>query len=99
MHSGGIGNFTAAVSGPENGIMVKTIDSVSLFCYYPLMATHIVKVQKQGKNFRVNIPRQIVRSRGWEDVLYVLISDLPGNSITIRRFVDGESLKAKDHGG
>lgn len=61
------------------------------------MSRYICKVEKSGKGFRVNVPRQIVVDHSWQDVAYVIIEPWPGNKIMIRRFVDDESLKTEDH--
>lgn len=63
------------------------------------MDRYICKVEKSGKGFRINVPRQVVIDGCWADVAYVLLEPLPGGKIMIRRFVDGESLKTEDNRG
>jgi len=57
------------------------------------MEKFIRTVQKESGSFRLVIPRKIVLSKRWGDVKYVLVEDGGLDTIIIRRFVDGKSLK------
>lgn len=56
------------------------------------MAKHVVKVVKARGEFRVGIPRSVIKAKHWEDVAYVLIEDHWGDKILIRRFINDEAL-------
>ena len=45
---------------------------------------------------RVTVPKTLVRELKWEDVRHVLLEGNRDGTLTIRRFVDGESLKGKN---
>lgn len=60
------------------------------------MPKHIAKLNKFGGQYRLTIPRLLVEECGWHDVEFVILYPLQSGSIEIGRFVDGESLKAKD---
>jgi len=60
------------------------------------MAKYVVKVERGPTNTRINIPRELLRQKGWLDVRYVLIEDHHDDILLIRRFLDGESLKGKN---
>lgn len=62
------------------------------------MAKHLCKVSKHGNQLRVNIPKLLVSAVGWEDVQYLILQEINKNMVTMRRFVDGESLKGQDAG-
>lgn len=57
---------------------------------------HVVKVEKSGLAFRINIPRRIVMEKCWGDAQYVLVEDHHPDKIVIRRLIDAESLKGED---
>lgn len=56
------------------------------------VAKHVVKVSHGGGQVRVTIPKIAVRGLGWDDAVYVIIEENKDNTLTVRRFVDGESL-------
>ena len=58
------------------------------------MAKHILKVNKAKGVFRLVLPRKLVLLKRWDDVEYVLADDHMPGQIIIRRFIDGEALKA-----
>ncbi|MBA7583487.1 hypothetical protein ES708_25432 [subsurface metagenome] len=60
------------------------------------MAKHLVKVERSGKGFRVNIPRRLVGENRWEDVQYVFIKPGPGHTVVIEGFLGGKDLKTED---
>lgn len=60
------------------------------------MEKYIVKVQHGPTNTRINLPREVLIKKDWLDVRFVIIEDQHEDTLTIRRFVDGESLKGKD---
>jgi len=74
----------------------KVLDGFLELWYLLIMAKYIVKVNKSGNNFRINIPRQIVRLLGWNDTKFVIIDDQDVKTLTIRSLLDAESLESKD---
>ena len=62
------------------------------------MPKHLCKVSKHGNQLRVNIPKLLVSAVGWEDVQYLILQEINKNMVTMRRFVNGESLKGPDDG-
>jgi hypothetical protein len=56
---------------------------------------NIVKVEKTGGTFRINIPRRVVRMKCWGDVRFVMIDDNCGDTLVIRRLLDGKMLEDK----
>jgi len=44
---------------------------------------------------RITIPKMIVRGLKWEDVRHVFIEEKEDGSLTVRRFINGESLKSQ----
>lgn len=60
------------------------------------MAKHLAKLSKFGGQYRVTIPRKVIDGLGWQDVEFIVLEDLRSGAIYIRRFIDGESLKASD---
>lgn len=63
------------------------------------MAYWIKRVYKKGRNFRVNIPLDIIRAKGWEKVEYIRIEDQWGDRILISRVSDEEEDETKDNRG
>jgi len=59
------------------------------------MVRHLVKACWAGRQMRITIPNLVVRGLKWEDVRHVFIEEKDDGSLTVRRFVDGESLKNK----
>lgn len=60
--------------------------------YMPLMSLIIAKVSTGKGNFRVVIPRALIKNKGWEKVEHVIIEDHhPGHFIIKRLFEDEEN--------
>jgi len=57
------------------------------------MEKFIRSVSKDLGGFRISIPRKLVLLKRWGDVRHVLVEDGASDTIIIRRFVDGKSLK------
>jgi len=57
------------------------------------MAKHLVTVCPGGGQMRVTIPKSLLRELDWKDVRHVLLEGNQDGTLTVRRFVDGESLK------
>ena len=57
------------------------------------MAKHVVTVCPGGGQMRVTIPKLLLRELDWTDVRHVLLESNQDGTLTVRRFVDGESLK------
>lgn len=47
-------------------------------------------MEKKDRKFRINIPLEIVREKGWDSVLYVRIEGQWGDRIMITRVSDDE---------
>lgn len=62
------------------------------------MPKHLVKLSRFGGQYRLTIPKLLINELGWQDVEFVILGRLPAAGIELRRFIDGESLKAKDAG-
>jgi len=63
------------------------------------MAKYIIKVETGTSNTRINIPKAIVRSKGWDTARYIILEDKGDDKLIIRRWVDDEDLKGKDSRG
>lgn len=59
------------------------------------MAKNIVKVSCGGGQVRLTIPKLVIQGLKWQGVKYVMVEENQDGTLTIRRFVDGESLKAE----
>lgn len=57
------------------------------------MAKYFCKVNKAKEQFRVTVPKALIKSLGWGDVEYVILERKPLGQILIRRFIDGKDLK------
>ncbi len=57
------------------------------------MPKHFCKVSHYMGQFRITIPKHLVESMQWGDVAYVIVKEFHADTLLIRRFVDGESLK------
>ena len=53
----------------------------------------VIKVDRRDISFRVTIPRQVILSKRWNDVEYMLLEESGPNTIVLRRFLDGEALE------
>jgi|GEM_PF-5564431 len=58
------------------------------------MTKHIVSVEKNCNNFRINIPASVVKAKGWKNERYVILNDWPENAIIIERIMN-ETFQAK----
>ena len=54
----------------------------------------MVKVCHGGGQVRLTIPKMVIRELKWQGVSYVIVEENKDGTLTIRRFVDGESLKS-----
>jgi len=45
---------------------------------------------------RITVPKTLVRELKWEDARHVLLEANQDGTLTVRRFVDGESLKGEN---
>lgn len=57
------------------------------------MPKWLCKVTRSGNQRRVTIPKGLITWRAWHDVKYVMFEDDGENPVTIREFIDAESLK------
>jgi len=57
------------------------------------MAKYIVKVVKGPTNNRINLPREVLRKKGWLDVRYVIIEDHHEDVLIIRSLLNGKDVK------
>jgi len=64
--------------------------------YWETMAYWIKRIYRGGRNFRINVPLELIRAKGWEDVLYIKIEDQWGDRIVITRAGDHEETETKD---
>jgi len=63
------------------------------------MAKHLIKACWGGGQLRINIPKMAVRELEWLGVSHFVVVENKDKTLTIRRFIDGESLKPKGDGG
>ena len=56
------------------------------------MKKYLCKVDKSCDNFRVSIPKELIRLLRWGDVQYVLVEHQNKFSIAIRRMLDEKAL-------
>ena len=62
------------------------------------MAKWIRKVKRDKTNFRVSIPRKIVRGTGWESCEYVTVEHCIDGKIIIRRLPGDEKRECEGTG-
>ena len=60
------------------------------------LAKHIMKVCRFGGQVRVTIPKLAMKGLEWDDVVHVIIEENKDGTLTVRRFMDGESLRGSD---
>ena len=96
MHSGGFGKVSPPVPRSRRVASQRILDGILPFWYFSPMLRRIVKVNRNKGNFRINIPQNIIQSKRWDDVLYVLIEEGDPNTLIVRRFIDAEGLKTED---
>lgn len=58
------------------------------------MPKYLTKISKFGGQYRITIPKALVEELNWHDVDFVIMEHICYEFIRIRRFIDGESLKA-----
>lgn len=56
---------------------------------------HIVKLQREGKNTRINIPKLLAKELKLDKVNYLILEQVGKTQILLRRFIDGDDVKAK----
>jgi len=54
---------------------------------------HIVKATWTSGQMRITLPRMLYRSLKWEGALYMILEENKDETVTIRRFISGESLE------
>ena len=57
------------------------------------MSKYVVKVERGPTNNRINLPREVLRKKGWLGVRFVIIEDHHEDVLIVRRLIDDESLK------
>lgn len=57
------------------------------------MPKHIVRVSWSKGQSRINIPKAIIEELDWHGVKYLILKAEPPNYLSVRRFIDGESLE------
>ena len=57
------------------------------------MAKHLIRACWGGGQLRINIPKLVVRELKWLGVSHFVLVENEDKTLTIRRFVDGDSLK------
>lgn len=60
------------------------------------MSKHVVKVERGPTNTRINLPREILRKKGWLDVRYVIIEDHHEDVLILRRLFNGKAVKKQN---
>jgi len=63
------------------------------------MKNHIKRVDRTFRHFRVNIPKEIIEAKGWENVDYVRIEEQWGDRIMITKVAIDEESKKENHRG
>jgi len=74
------------------------LDTSRIKVYGDVMPKWICKVSGSGRQVRITIPRGLLDFRAWFDLRYVILEDDGENPVTIREFIDGESLKNEGSG-
>ena len=59
------------------------------------MPKHLTKVSKFGGQYRLTIPKALINEMEWQDVEFVIMEDEGGGLMSVRRFMDEESLGVK----
>ena len=62
------------------------------------MPKWICKVSGSGGQRRITLPKGLIDFRAWFDLKYVILEDDGEGLVTIREFIDGQSLKNEDSG-
>ena len=56
------------------------------------MSYWIKRIYKGGRNFRLNIPLELIREKGWDNALYVRVEGQWGNRIMLTKVGDDEEI-------
>ena len=56
---------------------------------------HIVKLQRDGKRYKLHFPKLLIDEVDYEKVNYLILEPVGRTQIMIRRFIDGEKGKGK----
>jgi len=67
----------------------------SLKVYIGPMPKHLSKISSFGGQYRLTIPKLLIKEMKWKGVEYVFLERLGKDDIMIRRFIDGESLRTE----
>lgn len=59
------------------------------------MPKHLSKISKFGGQYRLTIPKLLMEEIKWQDVEFVMLDRIGRDDVRIRRFIDGESLRAQ----
>jgi len=60
------------------------------------MVKHIVKANWTSGQMRITLPRMLYKSLKWEGALYMILEENKDGTVTVRRFVSGESFGRPD---
>lgn len=71
----------------------------SLKVYKPPMPKYVATMNHYLDQHRINLPRQLVKDLAWEDVQFITLDRTADNTIVIRRFIDGQSLRSETDPG
>ena len=71
------------------------LDMILPLCHFDVMAKHIIKATKDGRNIRISIPAKIIKEMGWSNVKYFLLDNRLADEIIIRRFLDVETRETE----
>jgi len=76
----------------SGGFLLSNIllDRKSALMVAMLMEKLIVSVDSGNNNFRICLPRKIIKFLSWENVRYVIVSTHPPDEIVIKRLVNDE---------
>lgn len=59
------------------------------------MRKYLCKLSRFGGQFRVSIPRSLIKCLGWKKVEYVVLHKYGENSLVVEEFIDREALEGK----
>ena len=69
----------------------KILDGDFPIWYSADMSKHVIKVDKAGGTFRINIPKTIIQRWRWFNVDYVILDDANDDYLILRRLIYGEA--------
>ena len=72
-------------------IREKILDGDFPIWYSADMSKHVIKVDKAGGTFRINIPKTIIQRWRWFNVDYVILDDANDDYLILRRLIYGEA--------